>query len=213
VPANTPNLNLPYPVLGDAPNGPQQMQDLAAKVDTLIGGVVVCTSATRPTAREGATIYETDTDRYVSYNGSAWLVLGQMVTSSYTPTLTAATTNPTAGTSAVTSARYTLFGGKWCTVRGTIRFGTSGVSAGSGQYLISLPVATATTLGAGVDAVGAGLVFDSSSTNVVQAIFYVAGSGSSNMAGFANGAQITNAAPWVWAASDYLSFTLTYETA
>jgi hypothetical protein len=39
-----------------------------------LGGVVVCTSTTRPTTGlyEGLTIYETDTDRVLYYDGAAW---------------------------------------------------------------------------------------------------------------------------------------------
>lgn len=35
--------------------------------------ITICTSATRPSAVEGRTIYETDTNRYMGYNGSAWV--------------------------------------------------------------------------------------------------------------------------------------------
>lgn len=177
--------------------------------------VIVCTSGTRPSSPpEGMTVYETDTDRYSCYNGTAWVTMGQMISSQFTPTLTAATTNPQMGTGAWANAKYTLWGGKWCTYRGTLRFGTTGtITAGSGQYLISLPVATGTSVGAGVDAMGAGLVFDNSASNVTQATYYVAGTGTTTMAAFANNAQVTSSSPWVWAASDYLSWTITYETA
>lgn len=39
-----------------------------------LGGVIICTSSTRPSAAfEGMTIYETDTDRQLTYTGSVWL--------------------------------------------------------------------------------------------------------------------------------------------
>jgi len=38
-------------------------------------GVQVCTSTTRPTAYEGRTIYEIDTDKFMFYNGASWEVL------------------------------------------------------------------------------------------------------------------------------------------
>ena len=176
--------------------------------------VISCTSGTRPSSpQEGMTIYETDTDRYSSYTGAAWVTLGQTITSSHTPVLTSTGTNPALGSGNVAAGKYTLWGGKWCTYRGTIRFGTSGVNAGSGQYLISLPVASATALGAGVDDVGAGLVSDSPTNNIIQATFYIAGSGVTTMSGFASNAQITSTGPWTWSASDYMSWTITYETA
>lgn len=45
-----------------------------------LGGVIVCTSATRPTVGlyEGLQAYETDTDRAIVYNGSAWVGQGAM---------------------------------------------------------------------------------------------------------------------------------------
>ena len=43
-----------------------------------LGGIVVCTSGTRPTTGlyEGLTIYETDTDRVYVYTGAAWTQIG-----------------------------------------------------------------------------------------------------------------------------------------
>ena len=55
----------------------------------------VCTSATRPDGHTGQLIYETDTDAFQVYNGSAWVEYGRAgnwLTS--TPTLT----NVTGGT-------------------------------------------------------------------------------------------------------------------
>lgn len=36
-------------------------------------GIQVCTSTTRPTAYDGRPIYETDTNKFLIYNGSAWI--------------------------------------------------------------------------------------------------------------------------------------------
>ncbi len=43
-----------------------------------LGGTTVCTSATRPTVAlyEGLDIYETDTDRVLTYDGTNWVVVG-----------------------------------------------------------------------------------------------------------------------------------------
>lgn len=35
-------------------------------------GIIVCTSGTRPTAVDGKPIYETDTDKFLIYDGAAW---------------------------------------------------------------------------------------------------------------------------------------------
>lgn len=59
----------------------------------------------------------------------------------WTPTLTASTTSPTLSTDS-----SHIYEGRYCTVgdlvtfRGQIRVGTTGVNAGSGYYLIALPV-------------------------------------------------------------------------
>lgn len=67
----------------------------------------------------------------VEVNFGAWVA--------YTPVLTASTTNPTLGTGSSAVGRYRQFG-KTVLCRGEFRFGTSGISAGSGQYSMSLPV-------------------------------------------------------------------------
>jgi hypothetical protein len=74
---NTTYLTLPYPALSNAPNVPQDMQNLATGVDNKLIGVITCTSGTRPTVRDGAVIFETDTKRYMYYSaaGTAWRML------------------------------------------------------------------------------------------------------------------------------------------
>lgn len=58
---------------------------------------------------------------------------------SYTPALTAATTNPSLGSTGMATGRYLQVGKtvKWSVL---IQAGGTGISAGSGEYLISLPV-------------------------------------------------------------------------
>ena len=70
---NTTYLTLPYPSLANSPNVPQDMQNLAAGLDSKLGGVILCTSSTRPTGRNGAVIFQTDTGTYMFHNGSAWV--------------------------------------------------------------------------------------------------------------------------------------------
>jgi hypothetical protein len=158
-------------------------------------------------------IWETDTERYMSWNASAaaWVYLGQMLTGTYTPTVTASTTNPTLGTGNVASARYTLRNGNWCDVRGVVKFGTSGVSAGTGAYSISLPfTSNANITGVNVGTGGVYL-FDSSGPAAQQAVVFMQNTASTfSMLGNAN--QVAGTSPWTWAASDYITFTFSYET-
>lgn len=172
--------------------------------------VIVCTSATRPASPpEGMTVYETDTDRYSSYTGSAWVTLGQTITGTYVPTLTAATTNPTLGSASVAAGRYTLFSGNWCTTRGTILFGTSGAAAGSGQYFISLPFTTNANITAGVSHLGSCVIRDSSASDLRSATAYAA-AGASTFS-VVQTAVVASGSPWAWGTADYLSWDFTYE--
>lgn len=58
---------------------------------------------------------------------------------SYTPTITGSTTDPTLGTSSTAAGRYRQHGTRvWGRVR--FKFGASGVNAGSGTYGFLLPV-------------------------------------------------------------------------
>jgi hypothetical protein len=63
---------------------------------------------------------------------------------SYTPTLTATTTNPSIGTGATAVGRYTQIGKLIC-YYGKIILGTS-ASAGTGNWVLDLPVTAATTV-------------------------------------------------------------------
>jgi len=174
--------------------------------------IIVCTSGTRPASpNEGMTVFETDTDRYSVYTGSAWVTMGQSITGTYTPTLTATTTNPTLGTSGLAEGRYTLWGGKWCAIRGTIRFGTSGAAAGSGQYLIALPFTSNANITNGVSTCGTGVVRSAGSLAMVA---YYCTTSASTMAGVTtSGSNITSGTPGAWTNNDYISFSMTFETA
>lgn len=176
--------------------------------------IISCTSGTRPSSpNDGMTLWETDTERYTSWNATlaAWVVLGQMLAGTYTPTLTAVTTNPTLGTGGSASGRYTMYGGKFVTCHGTIAFGTSGANAGSGQYLIALPFAASSAITGGVPSVGSGLIRCAGSTAIVN---FFASSGSSTMAAITvAGGNMASGAPGAWTNNDYISFTMSYETA
>lgn len=213
MPTTTTYLGLTSPSLSDAPNGPSAIQGIASQLDTKVGGLILCTSSTRPTGREGATIYETDTALCRTYTGGSWVVKDQVVTSSYTPVLTASTTNPTLGSGSVSQGRYTLWNGNWCAIRGVIQFGTSGVSAGSGQYFIGLPFASnnvGTTVG--VAATGTYLARHNSTSVLSSGITYCGGGSTVlSLVHTATNNTITSSAPWTWAASDYIEFSLVYE--
>jgi hypothetical protein len=209
--ATTTYLELPYPGVNDAPNGATQIASLAASTDGLLGGVVICTSSTRPTAREGAVAVETDTDRIIAYDGADWNVSGAIKSWAATPTLTATTTSPTLGTASVRDGYYTWLPGNMLLYHFAVKFGSSGTNAGSGQYLISLPFAAVGDVGNGMpEAAGSGLIRDNSASDVRQATWYIPDTNLNVVAGFASDAVINNSAPWAWAAYDYLAGTIVY---
>jgi hypothetical protein len=133
--------------------------------------------------------------------GAAW--------ETWTPALTASTTNPTLGTGSTASGRYgriqkTVFG------QLLIQFGTSGTAAGTGFYFVSLPV-TAQALG---PTVGSGYILDNSTSLLRHVVAVLDTTGRmalwlENTTSFAVGAGN----PWAWAASDSIRIDFQYEAA
>lgn len=207
---NTTYLGLPYPQLSNAPNVPQDMQNLAAGADSKLSGVILCTSSTRPTAREGATIYETDTDRYAKYTGSAWEYVASSRVS-YTPTWGALTTPPGLGTGSSRNGWYTYLPGPCVHYEFFLRLGT-GATAGSGLYVISLPVPAVAAFGsAGSPAFGSAVMADSSSAGFRTGTTYIDQGDLNNVRFIGEGSALVGAAvPWPWAVNDYLAGSITY---
>src|SRR5262245_2307147 len=87
--------------------------------------------------------------------------------SSYTPQLTASSSNPTLGSGSVQNGRFTQIG-KLIIVHIRVHFGSSGAAAGSGTYFISVPV-TGTFFEENFQTIGSGNLFDSSAnTNKIS---------------------------------------------
>lgn len=124
----------------------------------------------------------------------------------YTPSLTAASSNPTLGSGSSAAGTYIQLG-KLVVARGVIAFGASGVAAGSGEYYVSLPVNAASS-----QMLGNARLFDNSA-----GFAYWVGAerqSASTFKLFRDGAgSVTHAAPFAWAASDQISWVLTYEAA
>lgn len=166
--------------------------------------VTQCTNATRPTGVDGMLISVTDLDTVEVWDGSAWKVLCRYAADwvSFTPTLTATTTSPTLGTGSSAVGRYQRVGNT-VNYAAKITFGSSGVVAGSGSYLFSLPLGADLTLNVPI---GRAIVYDSSAnTHYVGAHFP-----DTQMVTHAS-TVVTNSAPIAWAASDYISVAGTYE--
>jgi hypothetical protein len=125
----------------------------------------------------------------------------------YTPTLTASTTNPTLGSGSTATGRYTVRGD---TVEAEcyLAFG-SGMNAGSGIYLVSLPV-TANYF-TGYQKVGYGFCYDSSAfVNYLFVAQINSTDATKVMFAYQGGDVVKNNLPFAWAQSDHITFVLSY---
>lgn len=100
--------------------------------------VTICTSGTRPsTTQTGRLIYEADTRRTLLWDGTAWAIVREDQWTAYTPTWTAATTNPTNG---ILAGRWRYTGPK--TIDMDVQLTTQASPAttfGAGVWRFSLP--------------------------------------------------------------------------
>ncbi|WP_088320299.1 hypothetical protein [Kineosporia sp. R_H_3] len=160
---------------------------------------------------DGLLIYRIDTGRYEVSVGGNWLTaIDPNAWQSYTPALTASTTNPTLGTGGSITGKYIQVG-KTVHFRIAVTFGTS-PNAGSGSYRFSLPVASvAITSGAG-EAPARAMLWDSSASSRVPRAAYTFSSTIVSLLD-ESGALVGSAAPWTWAAGDIITIHGTYEAA
>jgi hypothetical protein len=182
--------------------------------------VIVCTSTTRPASpNEGMTIYETDTDVYQTYTGTAWVNLSRFIVPnyiSYTPTWTGLTI----GNAPTNVGLYSVIG-KTVHIRVRIVFGStttitatgspgdtgpicgfpSGFSAGGGQGIAQQGVARFVDDSAGIFSVGtcnllsAGLQLQSLQTSPGS---------------YAFSDVVTSSVPFAWAVGDEIRLNLVY---
>jgi len=120
---------------------------------------------------------------------------------SYTPTLTAATTNPTLGSSTITG-RYKALDASTYIVKANLSITTGGAwNAGSGEWRIGLPSITSA---AGVTAIGPAYILDSGTRYFAGSCRVVAGAtfiGPILCADAASG-SVTHNTPVTWATGD-----------
>lgn len=153
---------------GAASSASYTITDLRTRAYAL-GGVVVCTSTTRPTATvfEGQVIYETDTDKLLVYSGAAWVEFATIAAgTSYTPAFTSTGTAPTMNAGNRTG-RYFVNGKRvtgWA--RCTFTALGAGEGAGTGNYRISLPLTASSPIANG-DLLGAATVEDAGTRRYV----------------------------------------------
>ena len=178
----------------------------------LTGAAIAALSAPEKVA--GVVVYNTTTGTLQVYNGSAFVNIDAAigVWQSYTPTLTASTTNPTNWTQA---GRYTRIGD---TVVASFKL-TAGASmtAGTGVYYAALPVSADTTVAASglpvgqARAVGFGASIWTPAV-VLEDAGKVRFTWPANVAGGSPN-DIAHNVPWAWASTDTIAATITYEAA
>lgn len=108
-----------------------------------VSGCFICTSATRPTqVYDGMLIRETDTRRVLVWNATqgAWDVVSDPgAWTAYTPTWTAATTNPTLGNGTVVGRSRTI--GKTMELWIKLTWGSTTSAASTGGWRFTIPAA------------------------------------------------------------------------
>lgn len=179
----------------------------------------IASSAERPAVPlAGEMIYRTDLSCFEVSDGTFWYEIphrdsGGTTSGSawttYTPSLTATTSNPTMGTGATRQGRY-YWTGSLVVVQVILRFG-SGMSAGSGFYEIGLPVtARSQTTGRRT---GSAYAWDNSNSDFADGVCLIDAGANDKVRVSIDSSQITNTIPWTWAANDEIGFTITYEAA
>jgi len=129
---------------------------------------------------------------------------------SYTPTLTATTTNPNLGSTGTATGHYTQIG-KLVVANFKVTFSGTGIDGGSGTYRIAAPVTAATfmndaglLIGTGRINNGSGFIcaFRFASTAVIEILYQTTGLG-----------VVSNSLPASWDANEYIRGQITYEAA
>lgn len=175
----------------------------------------VCTSSTRPASPfEGQVIYETDTDKIMSYNGSAWRFVSvpsstdPTASTSYAPTWTSLTVGN--GTVSFNHLRINNL----VLVRGSLTFGST--TSVSGYIRFSLPFTSATYSGAPF--VGDATYGDAGVGTFVGAVIWVdastVGLQTFNVgATYPSRVDTSASVPFTWTTNDTIFVQLVYEAA
>lgn len=160
----------------------------------------------------GDVLTAADMNTYVRDNEDA--ILPYDVTwQSYTPTLTAASSNPTLGTGSSATGRFYRIG-QLCIAHFRVKAGTAGFAAGSGLYRISAPLTAASFMyTTNFFRAGGGVFYDSSAPlNYLFQVYFV-GTVAMEINIDVRGTAQTDADPVVPAINDEWSGTVLYALA
>lgn len=129
----------------------------------------------------------------------------------YTPTLTASITSPNLGTGGTAVGSWSQ-NGSMIDLFVRIDFGSSGVTAGSGDYRISLPTAVPADPDWSPGDIGLARLADLSAA-ARQNRWAVLDTTTRMVIQDSGGGTVTNAVPWTWAATDWIVITARYRLA
>lgn len=214
MPATEPIQGGPYPVPTDPPDGPAQMKGI---VDWTAGRNVMrfASIAARDAVLTGAGLtdgmlcYVAATKSYYGRVNGAWVVFWRPWTT-WTPTLTALATNPSLGSTGVALGKHCVIGGT-VHAQGRFSFGGTGVSAGSGEYQVALPVPPKDASESHY--YGSAWLFDTSGALTSLAACLVQPTGVVNFRHHGGASVVASGTPWTWATGDQIRFQLEYEGA
>lgn len=187
------------PAGSDAPNGPEQLLNLAEDIEPQVIGQYATTTARDaawPLAkRRAGMIAAVGTGAAMiltAWDGTTWRRVGAGPWQAFTPTWSGLTFG-----NAVTSGRYCRVGD---TIHATYALTLGSTSAVTGLLYPSLPVAAA-----GI-AIGTGWAYDDSAAawaalTLVAGAYLLTGTGQ----------RVTTGVPWAWANQDQMRLSITYE--
>lgn len=174
---------------------------------TIDDAIRILTSSTRPSdPYEGQMIYETDTDLYSGYDGSAWRTVARLGGwSSYTPTLTQS--------GAVTkTSTYTKYNQVGKTVTANAYLTITGTGTAANAVKIGLPVAAAATA---ATVIGTGYILDTSANLLYTALATLLNANEVQLIATVNGAatSVLGAASFTaaLASGDLVQLAVSYE--
>jgi len=179
--------------------------------------VIVCTSSTRPSSpNEGMSIYETDTDRFLIYSGTAWtlfLSVGWIGWDPPTLSFGGSGTDWSFGNSTFQSGYFRT--GNTVIARMRIAWGSTAVF-GTKQLGFNFPVPSAYTF---AQLVGSGIATDTLPTSTAYPLILIGGGARFDVLAtltngtYAQGTGCTSTVPFTWASTDSVDFILVYEAA
>lgn len=175
------------------------------------GGLQVVTSGTRPaSAYEGQQVYESDTDRVVLWNGSAWQTSAQLgAWTAYTPTWVGSTGSHTLGNGTLTGSYVQVSKTVHFRVRLTIG---STTTYNAGTWRFGLPVTMVANFSGAGDAIASATMYDLSLADRYARTVYSYSDTQVAVLSEA-GLAISSTVPFTWATGDTLSIVGTYEAA